>query len=160
MAVRANLLRSYSPCPLAAPAPPPAEPRRAALLREALFGLCMLHAAVRERAAYGRAGPPPLRTNRTRRVLFPVLIGHAVSCCTPPCVSAQRTDAPVLRLSNPPARPPLGGGGGGGDWGTKAALARRLSPGACDGRARAAGWASVGSDAASESNLPLCIQQA
>jgi hypothetical protein len=25
------------------------------------------------------APPPPLRTNRTRRVLHPVLIGHAVS---------------------------------------------------------------------------------
>ena len=36
--------------------------------------------AERQRGEIEQAPPPPLRTNRTRRVLHPVLIGHAASC--------------------------------------------------------------------------------
>ena len=44
-----------------------------ALVTASNAGVCLLFARVEV------ARPPPLRTNRTRRVLHPILIGHAAS---------------------------------------------------------------------------------
>ena len=60
----------------------------------------------------GRRPPPPLRTNRTRRVLHPVLIGHAASLTpaatqVPPAVasgSGTKVDTPTHPAPAEPAR--------------------------------------------------------
>jgi hypothetical protein len=70
--VRVRVLAEHRPLPLAPPGAAPAPPR----VVDARVGL--LSTGKRARSLE-RPVPPPPRTNRTRRVPHPVLIGHAAS---------------------------------------------------------------------------------
>jgi len=88
MGANPGALAGDTPAGLGLPGPPPA-PRRGSLpsaRRPARRTLTHALAGAEDPAAGGSQqeelhppNPPPLRTNRTRRVLHPVLIGHAAS---------------------------------------------------------------------------------